>query len=137
MADVLTKKQRSYNMSQIKSKDTRPELYLRKVLLINKIRNFKTNYNLPGKPDLVFTKNKLAVFIDGCFWHKCPKCFVRPVTRSKFWEEKIKNNVRRDKQINKVILSLGWQILRFWEHEINRNPGKVVKKIAKKLKLEC
>jgi len=137
MSDVLTKKQRSYNMSQIKSKNTGPELCLRKVLLINKIRNFKTNYNLPGKPDLVFAKDKLVVFIDGCFWHKCPKCFIRPVTREKFWEEKIKKNIRRDKQINKIILNLGWQILRFWEHEINRDPEKVVKKIAKKLKLKC
>lgn len=135
MADVLTKKQRSYNMSQIKSKDTKPELCLRKILLLSKIKNFRTNYVLPGKPDLVFAKNKLAIFIDGCFWHKCPKCFVKPATRSKFWEEKIKKNVSRDKEINKTIRGLGWKILRFWEHEINMNPGKVVKKIAKKLKL--
>lgn len=135
MTDVLTKKQRSFNMSQIKSKDTKPELLLKKVLSLNKIRNFRTGYPLPGKPDVVFTKSKLAIFIDGCFWHKCPECFVKPATRSKFWQEKIKGNIRRDKQVNEKIRSLGWQVLRFWEHEINSKPEKVVKNIAKKIRL--
>lgn len=133
MTDVLTKKQRSYNMSRIKSKNTRPELCLRRLLIHNKIRKFRRHYNLPGKPDFVFPANKLAIFIDGCFWHKCPECFILPATRRKFWIEKIGKNVKRDKTINRTLKKMGWRILRFREHEIETNPLKVIRKISKNL----
>lgn len=134
MTDILTKKQRSYNMTRIKSKNTGPELALRKMLSQNKISGYRLHYKIFGKPDLVFPRKKLAVFIDGCFWHKCPFCFVKPASRLKFWEKKIKNNVERDKQVNKSLKKNGWKILRIWEHELRKNPEMIYKKIVRKLK---
>lgn len=73
---------------------------------------------MPGKPDLTFASYKTVVFIDGCFWHRCPVHFVQPKTRVKFWMEKINGNVRRDKRNNELLRSLGWKVIRIWEHEI-------------------
>lgn len=134
MTDVLTKEQRTYNMSQIRSKNTKPEITLRKLLFARGIRGYRIHYNLPGKPDIVFTKNKIAIFIDGCFWHKCPICFKEPATRKNFWIEKIDNNVLRDKENSEKLTADGWVVFRFWEHEIRKNPEDVVEKILKKLR---
>ena len=134
MADVLTKKQRSYNMARIKSKNTGPELVLRKLLAKNKVRGYRLHYKIVGKPDLVFPKKQLAIFIDGCFWHKCPDCFIKPSSRTEFWKEKIKNNIKRDKKVNKLLAKNDWKILRIWEHELRKNPDKACLKIIKRLK---
>jgi len=112
MADVLTKKQRSYNMARIKPKNTGQELTLRKLLSKNKMRGYRLQYKIFGRPDLVFSKNRLAIFIDGCFWHKCPLCFVKPTNRVKFWKEKIRNNLKRDKEANKFLLKNDRKVLR-------------------------
>ena len=134
MADVLTKKQRSYNMTRIKSKNTGPELVLRKLLSKNKVRGYRIHSKIFGKPDLVFTKNRLVVFIDGCFWHKCPLCFVKPASRVEFWKEKITGNLKRDKEVNKFLLKNNWKVLRIWEHELKKNPEKAYQKVIKQLK---
>lgn len=134
MTDVLTKKQRSYNMAQIKSKNTGPELILRKLLSKNKVRGYRLHSKIFGKPDLVFTKIRLAVFIDGCFWHKCQDCFVKPTSRTKFWKEKIRNNIKRDKEVNKFLEKNNWKFLRIWEHELKKNPEKACLKIIRQLK---
>ena len=131
MADVLSKAQRSYNMSMVKGKNTRPEFKLRKLLFGNGIRGYKIHYNILGKPDLVFTKYKIAVFIDGCFWHKCPLCFKNPETNREFWLEKINSNVLRDKGITKKLKSEGWKVIRIWEHDIKgKNINKCLKRIV-------
>lgn len=136
MADVLTKEQRSYNMSRIKGKDTKPEIQLRKLLYKKEIRGYRIHYKLPGKPDLVFPKYKLAVFVDGCFWHKCPKCFKTPETNKDFWMAKINKNAQRDKKINKILKKKGWTILRFWEHNLKRKGIKTcLNKILNKLSI--
>ena len=134
MTDVLTKKQRSYNMACIKSKNTGPELVLRRQLAKNKVRGYRLHYKIFGKPDLVFSKKKLAVFIDGCFWHKCPDCFVKPSSRTEFWKKKIKNNVKRDNEVNNLLVKNGWKVLRILEHELRKNPDKACLKIIKRLK---
>ena len=134
MTDVLTKKQRSFNMSQIKGKNTKPEVILRRLLYSRGIRGFRIHYKIFGKPDIVFIKKKIVIFIDGCFWHKCPVCFVKPETRMDFWMEKIEKNVERDKTVNKNLEKEGWVVLRFWEHEIYRSPDRVVSKIVRWLK---
>lgn len=134
MTDVLSKKQRSYNMSQIKGKNTKPEILLRKLLGLNNVKGYRIHHELIGKPDIVFPKKKIAVFIDGCFWHKCKKCFVEPETRKKFWIEKINGNVKRDKEVNRVLRKKGWKILRFWEHQVRKSPNKIVSKIIEELK---
>jgi DNA mismatch endonuclease, patch repair protein len=136
MPDVLTEEQRRFNMSRIKGRDTGPELKLRKTLFRMGVRGYRLNCRLPGKPDLVFTKKRLAVFIDGCFWHKCPVHFVQPETRTEFWMNKINGNVRRDDAINAKLKDTGWRVLRFWEHEIRENPENVVLTISECLNQE-
>lgn len=118
MVDIFTKEQRSYYMSRVRSKNTKPELLLRKLLFSKGIKGYRVNANLPGKPDIVFTKYKLTIFIDGCFWHKCPNCFSPPQTNKEFWMKKIDGNVERDKKINKILSESGYTVIRFWEHEI-------------------
>lgn len=121
MTDVLTKRQRSYCMSRIRGKDTQPELILRKAISGAGIRGYRLKYKLLGKPDIVFPKRKIAIFIDGCFWHKCPKCFSELSTTKKYWVKKIQSNIDRDQRVNKTLKKMGWKILRIWEHDTERN----------------
>ena len=129
MTDVLTQEQRTYNMSKIRGKNTGPEIKLRKLLWSKGIRGYRIHFKLPGKPDIVFTKKRIAIFIDGCFWHKCPVCFQEPETRKEFWIKKIRSNVDHDKKVNDLLQSEGWTIIRIWEHEIRKEPENAVKKI--------
>lgn len=134
MVDVLTKEQRSYNMSRIRGRDTKTEIAMRKLLYTKGLRRYRVNFKLPGKPDIVFTKYKIAVFIDGCFWHKCPKCFIEPETNKDFWMNKINSNVERDAETNDILTKRGWKVIRFWEHEINKNINKCYLDLYKELK---
>jgi len=129
MTDVLTPAQRKLNMSRIRGKDTGPEIKLRQLLWSNGIKGYRLHYNLPGKPDIVFTKKKIVIFIDGCFWHKCPLCFQEPETRKEFWMNKIQSNVYRDMKNTELLQNDGWTVLRFWEHEIRKNPDEVLRRI--------
>lgn len=118
--DVLSPEQRSYCMSQIKGKNTKPEVALRKALWSLGYR-YRIKSRLPGKPDLTFPSYRAVVFVDGCFWHKCPDHFVQPKTRAQFWTDKIESNVARDQKNNEVLESQGWQVVRIWEHEIKNS----------------
>jgi DNA mismatch endonuclease (patch repair protein) len=129
MTDVLTQEQRKLNMSRIRAKNTGPEVKLRKLLFAEGVRGYRIHFNLPGKPDIVFTKKKIVIFIDGCFWHKCPVCFQEPETRKEFWMKKINSNVERDEKIDNQLLKQGWIVIRIWEHEIKKEPENAVKKI--------
>lgn len=129
MTDVLTPEQRKKNMSRIHGKNTSPELKLRKLLWKSGLRGYRIYYNLLGKPDIVFTKQKLVIFVDGCFWHKCPVCFRPPATNEEFWNEKLQKNVERDLRVNKKLQNDGWTVLRIWEHEVKKTPDDVVDKI--------
>ncbi|MEX2012922.1 MAG: very short patch repair endonuclease [Candidatus Levyibacteriota bacterium] len=119
--DTHTPKQRTYNMSQIKSSNTLIELKFRKFIWEKKLRGYRLRSKILGKPDIYFPKQKLAVFIDGCFWHKCPIDFIRPQSKNDYWDKKIKNNVKRDKKIDKELKKENIEVLRFWEHEIANN----------------
>ena len=132
MSDVLTVKQRSYCMSKIKGKNTKPELALRKALWSSGYR-YRLNYKLKGNPDIVFPSKRIAIFVDGCFWHKCPKHFVKPKSNAEFWAKKIKKNAERDKEINKELECMGWKVLRYWEHEIKSCKDNLVEKIIREL----
>jgi DNA mismatch endonuclease (patch repair protein) len=121
-------------MSQIKGKNTKPELEIRKLLFSKGIRGYRISSDLIGKPDIIFPKYKIAIFIDGCFWHKCMKCFKEPQTNKQFWKNKIDSNVNRDKKINKELTDDGWTVIRFWEHEIKKNIDKCVNNIIQELK---
>ena len=129
MVDVLTTDQRKLNMSRIRAKNTLPEIRFRKLLYSRGIRGYRIHPNIPGKPDLVFSKKKVAVFIDGCFWHKCPLDFKEPDTRKEFWLKKINLNVERDEKVNRELEGMGWTVIRIWEHEIKKEPEQAIKKI--------
>lgn len=129
MTDVLTPEQRKCNMSRIRGKNTEPEIMFRKLLFSHGIRGYRIHYDLSGKPDVVFIKKKIAIFIDGCFWHKCPECFQEPETRKEFWMKKIHSNVDRDMKVNEQLRKDGWTIIRFWEHEVRKSPDSVIEKI--------
>ena len=129
MTDVLTQSQRKLNMSHIRGENTGPEIKLRKMLWSHGIRGYRIHHNMPGKPDIVFIKKKIAIFIDGCFWHKCPIDFQEPETRKEFWMKKINSNVERDKKITMNLQEKGWTVIRFWEHEVRKKPEEVIMKI--------
>ncbi|HAC14604.1 MAG TPA: very short patch repair endonuclease [Bacteroidetes bacterium] len=135
MTDVLTSEQRKKNMSHILGKNTGPEIKLRKLLWSNNIRGYRIHYNLPGKPDIVFTKKKIAIFIDGCFWHKCPVDFQEPETRKEFWMKKINSNVERDQKNTRQLQDDNWTVMRFWEHDVRKNPAEIVKTIKETLNI--
>ncbi|SFC18724.1 T/G mismatch-specific endonuclease [Microbulbifer thermotolerans] len=128
MSDVLSPEQRKFCMSRISGRNTQPELALRKGLWVIGYR-YRLRTQLPGNPDIVFPKKKVAVFVDGCFWHKCPKHFVIPKTRTNFWMDKINKNCERDKRVTKELKQSGWKVLRIWEHEIKENLSACVERV--------
>jgi len=118
-------------MSKIRSRHTRPELLLRKAL-----RGAGLQYRLHyGKRriDIAFPKEHVAVFVDGCFWHKCPKCYKEPKSNKKYWLPKIKRNVQKAGIINRELEKNGWLVIRVWEHSINKNVAEVASRIRKKM----
>lgn len=120
MADVLTPSQRSYCMSQIQGKDTRPELAVRSLLHRMGYRFRLHRKDLPGKPDIVLPRFRSVVFVHGCYWHRhkgCKYAYV-PKTRRSFWKSKFKENVNRDSRTRKQLHGLGWKVLVLWECEI-------------------
>ena len=120
MADVHTPEQRSYNMSRIRGKDTKPEELVRKYLFSQGFRYRKNDARLPGKPDIVLPKYKTVIFVNGCFWHKHEGCkyFVWPKNNADFWKKKIESNVARDAKNYQQLESLGWKVLTIWECEL-------------------
>lgn len=129
MADVLTPEQRSRCMSRIRSDNTGPETRLRKAVWAMGLR-YRLNYDLPGKPDMVFVSAKVAVFVDGCFWHGCPIHCKLPQSNSLFWKNKLYKNVMRDREIDQILSSQGWIVVRCWEHEIQNNLRAIVRRIG-------
>lgn len=130
MTDFVSKEKRSKIMSAIRSKGNETtEIALIRLFRKNKIVGWRRNYELEGKPDFVFPKNQLVVFVDGCFWHghKCLK--PRDSLKKGFWKEKINRNIKRGKLVNKVLKKDGWKVVRIWECEIEKM------KYRRKLKL--
>lgn len=117
---------RSANMSRIRGINTKPELVLRKALWKNGLR-YRLHSRVEGtRPDIVFRKRRLAVFIDGCFWHGCPLHYVRPRSKPEFWADKLRANTARDQAQTLRLMQNGWMVLRFWEHEIKCGLEQVV-----------
>lgn len=117
MTDVHSKEVRSYNMSQIKGKDTKPEMAVRKYLFANGFRYTLHNTKLPGKPDIVLKKYSTVIFVNGCFWHghKGCKYFVYPKSKAEWWREKITATQLRDKNNRKLLLKDGYKVITIWE----------------------
>lgn len=125
---------RSQAMSRIRGRDTRPELLIRSLLHREGAR-FRVSYKVPGicKVDIAFTRVRLAIFIDGCFWHGCPEHAVEPKTNKDFWTRKLARNLERDKEQVERMQASGWESMRFWEHEVETSPGLVVRRILGRL----
>jgi len=134
MADVHSKETRSYNMSRIKGKDTKPEMLVRKFLFSQGFRYRLHDKKLPGKPDIVLPRYKTVIFIHGCFWHGHEGCkyYVVPKTRTEWWLDKISGNKAKDADSIRKLEQLGWKVIIVWECELK--PGKVDKLLQNLLK---
>ncbi|MBC7389095.1 MAG: DNA mismatch endonuclease Vsr [Opitutaceae bacterium] len=122
MADVHSKETRSYNMSRIRSKDTKPELLVRKFLHKNGFRYRLHVKNLPGKPDIVLPKYKTVIFVHGCFWHGHEGCkyFIIPKTKTEWWTNKISLTQEKDLQHFEALKKAGWKVIIVWECELRK-----------------
>ena len=142
MADVLTKEQRRKNMQHVRGKDTKPEIILRKALW-NRGYRYRKNYKLlPGKPDIVLTKQKICIFVDSEFFHgkgfesdyKSTKYSslreqLEHSNNSEFWLKKIKRNMERDREVDAELRSLGWTVLRFWSRQVLRQTDECIQTV--------
>ena len=128
--DTFSKTERSRIMASVKSRNTKStELRFIHILKDKGIIGWRRNYCLTGKPDVVFPRLKIAVFIDGCFWHGCPNHCRMPSSNINYWNSKIEKNTIRDKTITKALKVKGWQVIRIWEHEIKS--GKLYYKLRR------
>ena len=132
--DNLTKAQRHLCMSKIRSKNTKPEIFVRKIL-----RNLKQKYrthisSLPGNPDIILPKKHIVIFINGCFWHQHRGCKRKamPKVNLRYWNTKLKKNVQRQKEDIKALRKCGWKVIIVWECEV-KNSVKLVQRIKKAL----
>lgn len=134
MTEKLTKEQRSWNMSRVRSVDTNPEKIVRSWLHLNGWRFRLHDKTLPGSPDIVMKKYGTVIFIHGCFWHSHQGCrrATIPKTNREFWEKKLKGNVERDKKAREQLSQMGWKVIVIWECEIKN--GKFREVIIKSLK---
>jgi DNA mismatch endonuclease (patch repair protein) len=124
-------------MSAVRSsRNKTTELRFIEILRANKITGWRRRSIMLGKPDFVFTKKKVAIFIDGCFWHGCKKCRTIPKQNNLFWKNKIGRNVERDREVTRGLKREGWKVLRIWEHGLKKNFESVVTKISKILQQE-
>ena len=123
MTDVHSKETRSYNMSRIKGKDTKPEVLVRKYLFSKGLRFRKNDKRYPGHPDIVLPKYKTIVFVQGCFWHFHENCryAVMPSSNVDFWEKKLKGNRLRDERNKKALTEMGWNVIVVWECQLKKD----------------
>lgn len=118
--------ERSAIMSRIHSSDTKPEKRLRQILWQNG-RRFRKNHPVAGlRVDIAFTRAKVAVMVDGCFWHGCPTHYRRPKGNQDYWDAKLKRNLERDKRNDESLSHAGWRVVRIWEHELPENALNIV-----------
>lgn len=125
-------------MSANRGKDTGPEILLRKALWANGVRGYRVHpKGLPGKPDIVFTKHRLAILVNGCFWHRCPYCKPStPKSHTSFWNEKFERNIERDSKVISGLHEKGWRTIVVWECTIRSDVQKVVKMIKDDIGVE-
>jgi DNA mismatch endonuclease (patch repair protein) len=135
MGDIYSKAKRSEVMSQIRgrgNKDT--ELALAKLLRRHGITGWRRNQQVFGKPDFIFRKARLAVFVDGCFWHGCPKHATKPANNRAFWRRKLAGNKTRDRVVNRTLRGTGWRVLRVWQHElVKKNEPRLLQQIQRSI----
>jgi DNA mismatch endonuclease (patch repair protein) len=134
MADIFSKHRRSEIMSRVRSRGNKStELKLIGILRSSKITGWRRRFRIFGNPDLVFPKQRTAIFVDGCFWHRCPKHATKPANNREFWEKKLATNVSRDLCVDHTLRKKGWCVVRLWEHDLKETTT-VVNRIEKALK---
>ena len=133
--DVHDKATRSYNMSRIKGKDTKPEEIVRKYLFSQGFRYRKNDPKLPGKPDIVLPKYRTVIFVNGCFWHHhdC-RYFKWPVNNGEFWKEKITRNVERDNANIVKLVESGWHVITIWECQLKNSSEETLSDLANEIR---
>jgi len=125
MPDVFTKSKRSQVMSRIRGRgNMETEVALMRLFRRQCINGWRRHPPLFGTPDFIFPKLKLAVFVDGCFWHNCPKHSNLPLNNRPFWKRKLESNWRRDRLVGRTLRARGWRVLRVWQHELSRKNEK-------------
>lgn len=133
MADLLPPERRSWLMSRIGSKNTQPELALRRALYLVGLRGWRLHSSrLPGCPDVVFVAARVAVFVDGSFWHGHPTKYS-PGRLPQWWEKKIERNMARDKRTDAELKALGWRVIRVWDIEVHRDPLKTATRVKREV----
>ena len=132
--DRVTKEVRSRNMAAVRSRGNKTtELRFVEFLRVHKITGWRRHLPLFGHPDFVFLKYRVAVFIDGCFWHGCKRCKTVPKQNQKFWKEKIERNMLRDKEVGRELRKEGWHVVRVWEHELKKDFSRIEKRLRRKM----
>ncbi len=130
--DVFSKAERSKVMRAVKSnKNKSTELKLIEIFRKYELKGWRRNYKVFGKPDFVFHKYKIAVFVDGCFWHGHDCRNTKPASNKDYWDKKIDRNIARDKKVNSHLTDLGWKVIRIWECELIKKPSDAADKIKK------
>jgi DNA mismatch endonuclease (patch repair protein) len=137
MADIFTSRKRSEIMSRVRStRNKTTEMRLIALFRMECLKGWRRGWPLSGKPDFVFPKEKTAIFVDGCFWHGCPKHASMPVNNRPFWEKKLSRNKLRDRLVTRALRARGWRVLRIWEHELHRaNKKHCLRRIAAILRI--
>ena len=134
MPDVFTPQKRSEVMARILGRGNKEtELALAILLRRNRVVGWRRHVPITGRPDFVFRQQKVAVFVDGCFWHCCPKHSNMPANNRPFWERKLAGNRRRDRQVTATLRAAGWTVIRIWEHDIGTRPKGCISRIARAL----
>ena len=137
-ASLPTTSERSRLMARVRRSGTKPELLLRTALHQIGLRyRAKSGIGLPGTPDIAFRGIKLAIFVDGCFWHGCPEHGTVPKTNTPFWVAKISRNRLRDKKVDESLKRLGWKVIRIWEHQALGKENPVVRRIKRLSSLQA
>jgi len=133
--DNLTPEQRKKNMSNIRSQNTKPELIIEKELKKRKIYFSRNPKNIFGKPDFIFRRKKIVLFVDSDFWHCHPTRFIKPKSNLEYWEKKIERNISRDKLVNRTLKKEGWKVIRIWEYDIKKKLDTVLNKLIRQLEI--
>jgi len=133
LTDIVDKATRSWVMSRIRGKDTGPEVRLRQLLWSHGVRFRKHDVSVPGKPDLTISKARLAVFVDGCFWHGCPHHYRPPKQRARYWREKLDGNRMRRRDVLRQLRAMDWSVAQIWECRLRENPLGVMGNLIKRI----
>ena len=129
MADNWTPEKRSEVMGRVRSRGNKStEVAMARLLRQFGLAGWRRHLDLPGRPDFAYRREKVAIFVDGCFWHGCPKCYRRPKSNQKFWDRKVLQNQARDRRVNRLLRAKGWKVVRVWEHQLEAR-----ERVAKRL----